>query len=296
MVDSLATVARELYALDPGEFTAARNAAARELKPVDAGLAGAVSALRKPSPAAWAGNLLAREHADRLDTLLELGERMRQAQQNLDRAELGRLGAERRATVAALTRDGAELAAAHGRPLAAGVLTELEQTLQAATSDATAGAAVASGLLVRAIRAVGFEPVELDGAVAVPEALGEPRAPSRGGSATGAPSPVRLADARRRKEARQEADRLERDADAAAADLDALERRDHRLQLRRTNLEAEIAELREQLLTAEQALTSVRDEASTLAEDHAQAERDLAEARRRAHDARTVADSLDTSH
>jgi hypothetical protein len=293
MVDTLATIARELYALDPGEFTAARNAAARQAKATDAVRAGEVAALRKPSPAAWLVNLLARHRADALDAVLRLGERMRVAQEQLDRAELGRLGAERRAAVAALAREGASLAAERGRPPTASVLGELEQTLQAATTDASAAAAVRSGLLMRALRATGFEPVDLDGAVAAPGASA--LAPTRGSApAAGPPTPVQLADVRRLKEARQEADRLEREADTAVADLDALDRRNHRLQVRRTSLEAEIAELREQLGVAESALTAVAEDASALADAHGRALREVEESASRARAARAIAGAIET--
>ena len=251
MVDSLAALARELYGLQPADFTAARNARAQELKSTDAGLAKQIGALRKPSPAAWVVNLLAREDDDGLESLLQLGERMRDAQEQLDREALRRLGGERRTAVAALARAGADLAAGLGHPPTPAVLNEVEQTLQAATSDEAAAAAVRSGLLVKALRAVGFEPVDLDDAVAVPDA---PQARERSTTpATPPKSPVQLADVRRRKEAKREAERLERDADAATAELDALDRRAERLALRRSSLEAEISDLREQLHTADRA-------------------------------------------
>ncbi|TFD95224.1 hypothetical protein E3T61_00895 [Cryobacterium lactosi] len=292
MVAALAVLARELYGLQPEGFTAARNARAGELKPSDAALAKQVAVLRKPAPAAWVVNLLAREHPDDLTALLDLGERMRTAQEQLDRDALRRLGSERRAAVTALAQAGAARAAGLGHPPTPAVLGDVEQTLLAGTSDPAAAGAVASGLLIKPLRAGGFDPVDLHGAVAVPDAA--PWVASPGSAQSLAPpDPVQLADVRRRKEARAKAERREHDADAAAAEVDALERRAHRLELRRASLEAEIAELREQLGTAEAALAAVTDDDSALTEARAQATRAADDASARARDARDAADALE---
>lgn len=291
MADSLTAIAQHLYGLVPADFTAQRNARARDLKPTDAALAKQVAALRRPSPAAWAVNLIARERADRLEALLRLGEQMRQAQERFDREELRRLGTERREGVAGLAREAAELAQAAGHPPSASVLGEVEQTLQAATSDPEAAAAVAAGLLVRALRAVGFEPVDLLDAVAVPGAAPAP-APASKRSSAESPPPVQLHEVRRRKEARREAERLEAEAAAAAADLEALDRRAHRLEVRRQNLVAETVELREQLQSAEAALEVVDQDARGLADERARAEAEADASSRRARDARADADAL----
>lgn len=293
MAATLTAIALDLYGLQPQEFTAARNYRVRELTPTDAPLATQVAALRKPAPAAWLVNLLARQSADELDALLRLGERMRSAQEQLDREDLRRIGGERRTLVAALTRQGAEAAAGLGHPPTPNVLAEVEQTLLAGTTDAAAAAAVASGLLVKPLRAEGFGAVELAGAVAVPDPEPWHGASPRSGSPTGStPSPVDLAEVRRRKEARLQADRLEREADTAAAENEALDRRAHRLALRRASLEAEIAELREQLDTAQAGLRGVADDEKALAEARASARVAAEESSRRARAARASADAL----
>jgi hypothetical protein len=160
--DSLEVAAARLYGLLPGEFTAARTAAA-----ADAGRARAaeIRALRKPSTAAWVVNALARGSASRLSEALELADRLREAQDDLDAATLSRLGRERRALVAALAHDAAELAEARGVTVSAAVAADVERTLNAAMRDAAAAAAVSSGRLVRALEASGLDPVDLDGAV-----------------------------------------------------------------------------------------------------------------------------------
>lgn len=291
MALTLTAFAYELYGLHPGEFTAARNARAREVKAADPALASQISALHKPSPAAWLVNLLARAHDDSLEDLLHLGEQMRHAQEQLDREALRRLGGERRAAVTALARAGADRAAGLGHPATPAVLGEVEQTLLAGTSDPAAAAAVSAGLLVRSLRAVGFEPVDLDDAVAVPGGVPERRSRAHTPSRT----PVHLADVRRRKQARQEAARLERAADTAAAELEAQDRRAHRLALRRASLEADITDLREQLGTAEAALATVDDEAGALAEARTLANTAAEQASRRAREARAAADAVEAS-
>ncbi|QYF72489.1 transposase [Cryobacterium sp. PAMC25264] len=289
MAVSLTAIAQELYGLAPADFTAHRNARARDLRPTDAALATQVAALRKPSPAAWVMNLIARERAEKLEALLRLGEKMRQAQERLDRDELRRLGAERRDAVAGLAREAADLAQAAGYPPTASVLGEVEQALQAATSDPAAAAAAAAGLLVRALRAVGFEPVDLLDAVAVPGAAAVPSPKPASSSST---PPVQLHQVRLRKEARREAERLEGDAEAAAATLDALDRRAHRLDLRRQRLEAEVAALREQLREAESTRTAVDDDSQALVDARSAAQAQADTTSRRAHEARAAADAL----
>ncbi len=85
----LDAIAAELYALPPAEFTAARN---REAGMADRSIAAQVKALRKPTVAAWAVNLLARE--GQLGEALELSAALREAQEDLDAAELARLNQE----------------------------------------------------------------------------------------------------------------------------------------------------------------------------------------------------------
>src|SRR5690348_10291384 len=93
----LDAVAAELYALPPDQFTKIRNARAGM---ADRSIAANIKALRKPSVAAWAVNLLARE--GQLGDALELSAALREAQEDLDAAEMSRLGKQRRQLVAAL--------------------------------------------------------------------------------------------------------------------------------------------------------------------------------------------------
>ncbi|MDQ3895954.1 MAG: hypothetical protein M3326_01680, partial [Actinomycetota bacterium] len=79
--DGMEAVTEELYALDPAEFVTARDDLAKRLKQAgDKQLATEVGKLRRPSPAAWAVNQLARRHRAELEDLVQKGEELRAAQ------------------------------------------------------------------------------------------------------------------------------------------------------------------------------------------------------------------------
>ncbi len=145
-------VADRLYALPPGEFTAAREAEARAAK--DAGevrLARDIAALRKPTVSAWAVNQASRRHAGELTELLRLGEELRSAWQAQDAdalAELTRRRGEVSGRLARSLRPGLSAAAA----------AEVEQTLEAAVVDADAADQVRQGRLVKPLSYSGFAP------------------------------------------------------------------------------------------------------------------------------------------
>ncbi len=58
-----------------------------------------------------------------------------------------------------------------GHPVTRAVLDQVRTTIEAAMADPHAGAAVRSGLLVRALESAGFDAVDLDGALADPDAV-----------------------------------------------------------------------------------------------------------------------------
>ena len=260
---TLASIADELYALAPAEFTAARNAKVREVKDAaDKELASRVQELRKPSPAAWGVNLLARHRAAELEQLAQLGASMREAQAELDRAELGELTRQRRQVVAALARQASALASEAHHNLTASVVEEVAQTLQAALGDPAAAAAVRSGRLVRPLEAVGFEDVDLTDAVAAPEAsmISAPRAEAK-------KAPVRdLAAVRAAKEA-------EKRADEADAEVKRIDRRIEQIEDGRDRLEAKLAELEEHVRAIEEEIRDADRDARALHRDRDKAER-----------------------
>jgi hypothetical protein len=176
----LADAAHPLYGVAPAAFTTARTAAAREARQAkDRALATAVGALRKPSAAAAAVNLLVRERPDDLGRLLDLGVRLREAQAALAGADLRALHTEQQRTVGEVADTAVGLLADAGGTAGAAVRGQVEATLRAAMGDPDAAAAVATGLLVRDLFSSGFEPVDVDGAVAVPDAPPLAGAPAR---------------------------------------------------------------------------------------------------------------------
>ena len=262
----LANVADELYALPLAEFTAARNARAKQARSEGQPLlAKQIAKLPKPSTAAWAVNVLARRRREEIGQVLDLGASLREAQEGLDPAAMRVLGRERTRLLAAVVRDAREAAGELGVKVSDAAAEEMEQTLHAAMADPQAAEAVRSGLLVRTLTGSGLEPVDLAGAVAVPGALPDPV--SR--------PPARQCGARDAEPEGTETPRTRR------ADVDAEVRARDRAQREAAQREAEESRRRER----EQAQSDLADAEQGLEEAEAeladaQAQADAASARR----------------
>jgi hypothetical protein len=269
----LDAIAVELYALPPDDFTSARNARAAA---ADRSLAARVKTLRKPTAAAWAVDLLARD--GQLAEALELAGALREAQDDLDGAELARLSRQRRALVAALAAQAVDLAAERGVAVSAAARADVEKTINAAVMDAAAAAAVMTARLVRPLEASGFDAVDVSDAV--------------GGSLPGvpdAPPPTRDDLAERR--ARKEAERAVRDAERAAGEADrelakidakltkARERSDH-LRERIDDLRAELTRFEADADKADIETRRLDDDRTDIAARARSAERDAEKARK----------------
>ena len=268
--DGLAGIADDLYGVPPGDFIAARTARVAELAG-DKALAARVKELRRPAPAAWIVNLLVRERRDDVEELLDLGPALRDAQAALDRAELTRLAKERRTLVTALARAGGSLATDAGQKAPPAVLDAVAATLDAGLADAEAATAIRTGRLLRSLETIGFEPVDLAEAVAVPEA-GSRAAAKRAPAARPRPRAIDDSDAelvRARSRADAVVARAEKDADEASDEL--------------TGLEARLREARRALATAEREAESLqqRRDTATAAYESAAAAADAARAKRR---------------
>lgn len=116
----------------------------------DTDLATAILALRKPSVAAWALNVLAAHQPTALDELEQLGASLATAQSAGDAAALRSLGADRRALVARLVDTTVAAAAEEGATLSSTVVETVRQSLQAASADADLVAQLSSGRLTDA--------------------------------------------------------------------------------------------------------------------------------------------------
>ena len=153
----LASAAEELYALSPGDFTAARDERAAEARAAgDRDLARAIGGLRRPVVSAWLVNQLAREARDQVAELVALGESLRQAQQDLAGERVRELSAQRRMLVAGLVAEARRIAARDGRPAGLQVEREVDATLQAALADSGAAAAVQAGCLASPLSYAGL--------------------------------------------------------------------------------------------------------------------------------------------
>ena len=298
------TVTR-LYSLLPGEFTAARNAeAAAAARAGEPELGKRFKALPKPSSAAWLANMLIREEGPSIAGVLALGASLREAQADLDRDELRRLNAERHRTLRTLAREARELAGRLGNPVSAAVAAEVEQTLWAAMTDPDAAAALASGRLVRGLEANGWEPVELDGAVADPDSAAPlvsaaARNRSAPGSAAGK-SPEKKGTSRQqqaaRAKARKEVGQALDEAREAAAQAE------HRLAEVQSEVESqasfrdgltdEIDDLRERIRELEREVSELDRRRGTLERSRDKARREARAARRAVERAEAKLDSL----
>ncbi|MER1996513.1 MAG: hypothetical protein ABTA24_08465 [Arthrobacter sp.] len=294
-----------LYGLLPGEFTAARNAeAAAAARAGEPELGKRFKALPKPSSAAWLANMLIREEGPSIAGVLALGASLREAQADLDRDELRRLNAERHRTLRTLAREARELADRLGNPVSAAVAAEVEQTLWAAMTDPDAAAALASGRLVRGLEANGWEPVELDGAVADPDSAAPlVSAGARNGAAPGSAAgkaPEKKGTSRQqqaaRAKARKEAGQALGEAREAAAQAE------HRLAEVQSEVESqasfrdgltdEIDDLRERIRELEREVSELDRRRGTLERSRDKARREARAARRAVERAEAKLDSL----
>jgi hypothetical protein len=131
----------DLYGLALGEFTRARDEAARELR--TAGQreeAEQVKALRKPTAAAGAVNRLVREHRAEVVEFLQAAAVLRDAQV-AGKGDLSAATQREREALERLTRAGGE---------------SVRQTLRAAAVDEAAGRALLEGRLERELEPLGF--------------------------------------------------------------------------------------------------------------------------------------------
>lgn len=150
---------RRLYEAPPDGFVAARAAAIADARRAgDRDTAKRLTALRKPTVAAWVVNLLALRRPDLIDELVELSGALRTAQRGLAGDELRELTAQRRQVVSALVGSARKLAieADPGLSGAKLPLGEVEATLTAALSEPAVAEQVRTGRLIRAVTYAGF--------------------------------------------------------------------------------------------------------------------------------------------
>jgi hypothetical protein len=215
--EGLDEIARELYAVDPARFVAARTEAVQRARATgDRALVTAVGRLRRPTLSAWAMNLLARAVPAELTELATLGEELRAAQWQLQAAQLRQVNQRRRELIGTLSRRARQLAADAGHALGGAAVAEVEQTLAAAVADPESAQAVCSGRLTRPLQHIGLgtEPLLPAAEPAHPPAAPASPVPSS------PPSPSRAEDDLARQRRRRE-ERLARDLARADQELEA---------------------------------------------------------------------------
>jgi hypothetical protein len=233
--DALREATEELYGVDPADFVAARNELVKGLRREgERDLAAKVGKLRRPTPAAWAINQLVRRDPEGVEDLVRRGEELRAAQ---DRAlagahadDLREAARARRDVVAALSDTAAGFLTERGVGADAH-RNEITATLEAASLDHAAAAAVQGGRLSTALEPPsGFG--DLEAAVAASAAV----APARSGrDASESPDSEARAAAEARRLARglatqartlrERVSRRRRELEEAEAEVATLERR-----------------------------------------------------------------------
>lgn len=279
--DPFAALAEELYGLTPGEFTAARNDYAKQLKDEgDRELSERVKALQKPAMAAWVVNMLVRHDSEEMTQVLALGESLRQAQSDLDGDALRELAKQRRRLISAVAGKGRTLARELGQKVSESVVRQVEDTLHAAMVDTDAAAAVRTGLLVDPLEPSGLGSVKVASAVADHTALGRsarplsevvgPAGKRKKSKLRSVPEPdpeERRREERRRlrEEAAATVDGASEELASAQAELKKAEQRVSDLQAGCLQVNGEIDELRRRLDELENRLERLDEQAEEAA-------------------------------
>ncbi|MEU9163446.1 hypothetical protein AB0D29_24650 [Streptomyces sp. NPDC048424] len=288
MVD-LDAVATELYGLRPEEFTAARDAHVAEARRAgERDVAKRIAALRKPTLAVWAANLLARADADQARRLLVLGRELREAHRTLAGEDLRKLSHQQHVVIAAMATEARRLAGGAGQEVSEGVQREVEQILRTVLADPDAAETWARGVLAKAPpQVVGFAelaPVDVPGTAPPPKRRkAEPEAEAA------AKADNRAAQAQAR--ARAEADRTDREAELAEEALATAESERARARAALGALDEQIRDLRAQLDRTRQERDRLGAAAKEADRRHRQAAREAKTARAAAGKARNALDA-----
>jgi hypothetical protein len=286
-----------LYGLPHDEFVAERDKVAKQLKG-DRDAAAAVKALRKPTVGAWALNQAVRRRRSETEALLETGERLRAAhEQLLSGGDPGQLRDAMRAEreLTSKIADCAEAIASEAGKSGPALRDRVRATLHAASVDAEAREELASGRFVREREAVGlgtFGTSETATDTAAPAKRGTTKRTTtkrsttkraRGGESPPASAPPRRAEraaevtrAREERAAAEERAREERFAEAEAElgearDTLASAEADHEATL--ATLESARAALREAEIAEREARRTAREHSREVAKQERALER-----------------------
>ncbi|MCW2854740.1 MAG: hypothetical protein JWR52_355 [Marmoricola sp.] len=251
----LIAVADRLYAEPAATFTPRRDQEAKAC--ADKELAARIKALKKPSMAAWAVNLLVRRESEQIDQVLAIAESLRAAAASMDGEELRALTRQRRQLTAALTSSARDLVRLEGIRLTTAVADQVEGMLTAAMLDPRAAEVVRSGLVVTAFTSTGLSELDVSAVCAVPEVAGHVAT-----AVEPAPPTLHVVpdDGIRLEVARDRVSEAELAAAGAREELEHQLARVRNLNARRLQLQGEIEELRRTLAGLEDDVESLDDE------------------------------------
>jgi hypothetical protein len=265
-----------LYDLRPGEFVAARDALARQVRRAgDREGAERIKGLPRPSAAAWAVNQLARREPEWTQALTTAGRRMAEAHtallQDGDREGWRAASQEAREAIERLVRLAEGLLREERGSVSAQLREQVRETLQAAATDPEARELVAAGRLSKELRPPGGLPDLPTGRFArsspTPAARPSPRGPAA------------------EREARGARRAAERDARAQL----------RRAEKERTNAEIAAQRAEQALIRAQKAREAAAEELATAQAADAQRAEELRAAQRARDDARTQLDARDVA-
>jgi hypothetical protein len=293
--DDFDTIADELYALIPEDFTAARIEQEKRAKANgDKELGARIKALGKPNASAWLANQLVRGHRQEVQPLVELGEDLRDATADGDGKRLRELAKAQRLVMAALVDQAKQDARDAGRKVPDAAVRGLVDTLRAAITDAGAAEELLRARLTAPLYRSGLDSVDgddgADAAPAAPSGGTRRRVGSAGGrvgSRTGADGSAGTGDKA------GAGDAADSDGKAADAEVSAAEQRAQRTREIADAAAHLAAEAGEAAVAADAAVADARTEVDRLRDELEAAETALAEAQasaRRAHSEKTKAE------
>ncbi|HYO31547.1 MAG TPA: hypothetical protein VES21_01780 [Nocardioidaceae bacterium] len=235
-------VAAELYGLPPERFTPTRNERSKQARAEgDRELATQITALRKPTTAAWLTNLLVRSHPEEVQLLLDLGRELRDVLADVEGDELRELTRQRYQLVSALVSQARALAQARGRRVSDEVAAGVRTTLEATLADEASADVVAAGQLTDVLEVAGFG-ISPSGGRAAPA----PTAPDVREKA----APVTDLESERRRRAQEQAQRQ----------LAAAEKREARARQIADETAQRLREIHDNLVAAAAVVTRLRAE------------------------------------
>ncbi len=262
-----------LYAGDPDEFVAGRQALVKRLKAEgDKSGAAEVAGLRRPTAAAWAVNQLARRHGDEVAALVALGDDLRRTHERLltggrddDTAASGR---RRREAIADLVERAAGILTESGRAADAH-RDAISATLDAASLDPDVAGEVVTGRLSKELDPPsGFGEFDWSApaparARAAPATPATPKAKEKAATPPADEEAKRASErqARRREEARQRAESARTAATRARGLAERAREAAERAEAERERLEEEVIRARKTAVDSRRTAHELREAA-----------------------------------